>query len=147
MEKTKQLEKPCAHMLRRGSDACGRRCAECSLPTCVFDDNPTCALLSAADRTVPCPFACKDGNATAEDCGKCPLPAYHRTDPVTRLLDFGFREHLDNLQDVTGCCLDETCFRSADCITHTRRRMSMCPTVPSRLRIMYLGAEWRRRNT
>ena len=69
---------------------------------------------------------------------------YHKTDLVTRLLDFGFRERLDNLQDITTRRLGETCFRSADCITHTRRRMSMRPTVPSRLRIMYLGAEWRR---
>ena len=63
---------------------------------------------------------------------------------MTRLLDFGFRERLDNLQDITALRLDETCFRSADCIAHTRRRMSMRPAVPSRLRIMYLGAGWRR---
>ena len=72
---------------------------------------------------------------------------YHKTDPVTRLPDFGLREHLDNLQDITARCLDETCFRSADCIIHTRRHMSVCHMAPSRLRIMYLGAEWRRRNT
>lgn len=134
-------------MLRRGSDACGRRCAECSLATCVFDDTPTCALLSADDRTVPCPFACRGGKADREDCKLCPLPAYHESDPVTKLLDFGFREHLDNLQDVTGGCLGGNCFTKTACITHTRRRMSMCPVVPPRLRIMYLGAEWRRRNT
>lgn len=154
MEKTKQREKPCAHMLRRGGDACGHRCAECSLPTCVFDDNPTCALLSAVDRIVPCPFADDDGNANREYCKLCPLPEYHESDPVTKFLDFGFREHLDNLRDVAGCCLDGNCFTEKaeaqgyeDCITHTLQRMSMCPTVPSRLRIMYLGAEWRRRNT
>ena len=72
---------------------------------------------------------------------------YHKTDPATRPPDFGFREHLDNLQDITARCLDETCFRSADCIIHTRRHRSVCPTAPSRLRIMYLGAKWRRHNT
>ena len=72
---------------------------------------------------------------------------YHKTDPVIRLPDFGFGERLDNLQDITARCLDETCFRSADCIIHTRRHTSVCHMAPSRLRIMYPGAKWRRRNT
>ena len=146
-DKTKQREKPCAHMLHDEGGTCNRRCGECKRAACISDNVPTCALLSADDRTASCPFADDDGNAKREDCKFCPLPAYHESDPVTRLLDFGFREHLDNLRDVTGGCVEGECFTETDCVFHSGPRMAMCPTVPSRLRIMYLGAEWRRRNS
>ena len=147
MKNAKPRGKPCAYMLHDKGDACNRRCGGCKRAACIFDDTPTCALLNADDRIVPCPFADGDGDANREDCKLCPLPAYHESDPVTKLLDFGFREHLDNLRDVTGCCFDGNCFTETDCITHTCRRMSMCPMMPPRLRLMYLGAEWRRRNS
>lgn len=154
MKKTKQLKPPCAHMARReDSDVCNRRCGDCKREACIFDDYPVCSLLSANDRTVPCPFVGEDENGNANvgaarvACKKCPLPAYHESDPVTSLLEAGLQAHLDDIRETTGCCLDEACLDNENCITHSEARISMCHTIPNRLRLMYLGAEWRRRNT
>lgn len=150
----KRQKQPCAYMARhKDSNGCNRRCAECKRASCIFDDYPICSLLSTNDRAVSCPFVGDDMNGNAnvgaarKACEKCPLPAYHKTDPVTSLLNVGFQAHLDDLRETTKCCLGEACSDHADCITHSGSKMSMCPTVPSRLRIMYLGAEWCRRNS
>lgn len=140
------MKQPCVHMLQNEDGGpCDRRCDRCPRTRCVIDDAPVCSLLNADDRTVSCPFAV-GGNADHEACKRCPLPAYHAPDPVTRLQEAGFRAHLDDLAGVTGGCLDEDCSHSADCVTRSGPHVSMCHLTPARLRLMYLGAEWRRRN-
>lgn len=105
--------------------------------------NAPCRLLGD-DRA--CPYAACDRAA----CRLCPLPAYHAGDPVTRLMEAGFPDLLGDLREVAGGCLDGDCLDGdclphADCVTGSGPRMSICHLAPARLRLMYLGAEWRRR--
>lgn len=107
-----------------------------------------CKLLEGNLR---CPFAAGADGA----CKLCPLPAYHASDPVSRLEGTGI---LDDLAAVGRRCLG-TCERNnhsyldGSCVYALSRpdpktgvKARVCELAASQLRVMYLGAEWRRRN-
>ena len=135
MEKT--IEQPCPHadMTNAGRDDRGRLRVGCKLP-----EGDLCR-----------PFA-----AGADDaCKLRPLPAYHASDPVSRLGGTGI---LNDLAAVSRRCLG-TCERNnhfyldGSCVYALSRpdpktgvKAQVCELAASHLRIMYLGAEWHRRN-
>lgn len=127
MEKT--IEQPCPHadMTNAERDGWGHLRVGCKL----------------LEGDLCCPFA-----ASADDaCKLCPLPAYHASDPVSRLEGTGI---LNDLAAVGRRCLG-TC-EDGPCVCALSRpdpktgvKAGVCESAASQLRIMYLGAEWWRR--
>lgn len=135
MEKT--IEQPCPHadMTNAERDDWGHLRVGCKL----------------LEGDLCCPFA-----ASADDaCKLCPLPAYHASDPVSRLEGTGILNDLARLRRrCLGSCgrnnhfyLDEACvYGLSKPDPDTGVKAGVCASAASQLRVMYLGAEWRRRN-
>ena len=94
--------------------------------------------------------------APTTPASSAPLPAYHASDPVSRLEGLGILGDLAVLRRrCLGSCgrnnhfyLDEACiYACSRPDPKTGLKVGICMSAASQLRIMYLGAEWRRRNT
>lgn len=135
MEKT--IEQPCPHadMTNAERDDWGHLRVGCKL----------------LEGDLCCPFAASADGA----CKLCPLPGYHASDPVSRLEGLGILGDLAVLRRrCLGSCgrnnhfyLDEACiYACSRSDPKTGLKVGICKSAASHLRIMYLGAEWRRRN-
>lgn len=138
--KTPEKPCPCADMSTYRLDAWDHALVRCLL----------------TDRD--CPLAPFDPTA----CGEvCPLPGYSAEDPVTRLRDAGFADFLEDLARADVRCLgscdpgERRSFACGECLRYGEdpdpatgsRIKGICPSTASELRLLYLGAEWRRRNS
>lgn len=135
MEKT--VEQPCPHadMANAGRDDWGRL-------------RVGCKLLGGG---LCCPFAASADGA----CKLCPLPGYHASDPVSRLGGLGILGDLAVLRRrcLGSCGRNNHFYLDGSCVyacprpdPKTGLKVGICKSAASQLRIMYLGAEWRRRN-